>query len=345
MRGASLVAALVATAIATITLTGCTLISDGGEVLGILQDDAASQEALSNALDELRALDGVDSASSRFLAEGPQGDEADIDVVARASSAAAELVVMAEVARAAFASPELASAVSKFSLTIGDASLLRTTAFPGSAAVLAGEVGYWRAAEVAIGAELSMLLTGDGAADYYREITPAAEPGEDSAFTESFLNGGSELLALDDESTARTHWGLPGMTASPGLPPADVFALLETIRSAFPLANPRTPSEGASVWWQGEDNGLMVIFGQDELRESDWPSAIALAQEVMAAEITGTSFFYQTQRPDFRQYRFYLDECATEVTVGADDRALVDALAAAGTPIPPPGGPGFCAPQ
>lgn len=335
----------IASIVAALTLSGCALVGDGQQVWDILQAEAAQQEVLKAAVDELRELDGVEQATSRFLADGPQGDEADIDVVAAARSTVSELVTMAETARLAFASPEHESSVTKFSLTVGDLSVFRTRSLQLSAAVLADEVAYWRAAEAVIGAELSILLGGDDGSDRIREIIPAAQPGDDTDFTETFLNGSSELLALDDQWTAQSFWVMPGMTATPGLPPAAALSLLEGIRAEFPLSNPRDASEGAIVWWQGAELGLTVVYMQDELRESDWPSVIALAQRVIAAAVPGSNFIYQTQSTvDFKQYRFHLDECTTEVTVGADDRALVDALAAAGTPVPAAGGPGFCAP-
>jgi hypothetical protein len=325
-------------------LSGCSLVSDGQQVWGILQEEAKQQEVLAATLHDLRELDSVDTVSSRFLADGSQGDEADIDVVAKAGSTTTALVAMAEIARAAFASPELGSARSKFTLTVGELSTLRTEAFHPTAEVLADEVTFWRAAETAIGAELSVHLGGDGGSGHVREIAPAAQPGEDFAFTERFLKAGNGLLALNDGWSSSTFWIMPGMTATPGLPPAEVFSLLESIRAEYPLSNPRAASEGAQMWWQGEEHGLTVVYLQDRLRESDWPAVISLAQRVAAAAIPGSSFLYQTQADtDFKQYRFHVDECVTEVTVGPDDRALADALAASGTPIPVAGGPGFCA--
>jgi hypothetical protein len=342
MRVGGLLAGVVASAM---VLSGCTLIGDGQEVLGILQAEAAQQEVLKAAIDELRSMPGVEEASSRFLPDGPQGDEADIEAVADADATAAELVTIAETARAAFASPELKSSVSKFTLTVG-ASVLRTASIHPSAAELAAEVTYWRAMEEAIGAELSVRLGGDGGSGQMREIMPAAEPGDDAAFTENLLEGSSKLLALEDEWDGPTFWVMPGMTATPGLPSAEALALLDGIRAEYPLSNPRAQSEGALLWWQGADQGLTVAYMQEELRDSDWPSVVALAQKVIAAAIPGSGFVYQTQSiTDFVQYRFYLDECQTEVTAGADDHALVDALAAAGTPVPATGGAGFCAPE
>src|SRR5690554_2827398 len=104
MRGVGLLAAVV---VGSLVLSGCSLVGDGRQVWDILQGEAAQQDRLQTTVDELRELPGVEQATSRFLPEGPQGDESAIAVTASRGITPSELTAVALAVHDAFTSVEL----------------------------------------------------------------------------------------------------------------------------------------------------------------------------------------------------------------------------------------------
>lgn len=349
MRGAGLLATAVVGALA---LGGCSLVGDGQQVWNILQGEAAQQGLLEKTVDELRKLPAVEQATSRFLPEGPQGDEADIEVIASSGVTAGELTAVALVVHDAFTGTELRSTLRHFTLDVVDGGTLTQDAFDLSAHQLESEVGYWTAAEDAIGAALSLDLTpSSGEPPYQRHFVAVAEAGALRA-TDQFIANYAALQSVPDPTSARSWWTLPGLGFQPDLPPAEVVELLKSVRDTAPLIDqtntPESPSadyeypEGAQVGWfpMGPEQtaAAWVNVYQNEYRAADWSSALQVA--ALAAR-GGTLFAYSGGE---RQFRFYPDECTGTIDVTADDRMLVDALELQGVTLPAGGGAGFCMP-
>lgn len=347
-RGLAAVAAL-----AVATLSGCSLVGDGQQVWDILQTDAGLSDALAAAVAEIRGLDGVDGASSRFLAAGPHGAEVDLNVAAAADATTQELSALAAVAGDALAGDPLSSATRLFTLQIGDGGMLQQSVFAITEAQLAAEIAYWQAAQDAIGAGLYLNLTESGGEPPYAREFGAAENTDTLRVTEQFIANYTKLQKVEDASQATTWWSLPGLFFQPELPPAEVIGLLGEISDISPLLDysgipedlpfedyPEGAAVGWSPWLGGDLRNVSVTVSQRAYRASDWPGVLKVA----AITAAHPDAFFNYATPDGRQFRFYTGPCGGEADANDDDRMLVDALAQAGTPLRPGGGPGFCPP-
>lgn len=346
MRGAGLLAT-------ALVLSGCSLVGDGQQVWDILQGEAAQQGLLKETVDELRALPGVEQAASRFHPEGPQGDEADIEVTAAAGITPSEMTAVALAVHELFTGAVLRSALRRFTLDVVDGGTLTQDAFDLSSGQLESEIGYWTAAQDTIGAALSLDLTPSGGEPPYQRHFVAVAHADTLRATDQFIAGYAALQAVPDPTSARSWWTLPGLGFQPDLPPAEVVELLKSVRDAAPLIDqtsvPESPPgdyeypEGAQVGWfpMGSEHkaAAWVNVYQNEYRAADWASAVRVAELAARA---GTLFAYNGGE---RQFRFYPDECTGTIDVTADDRMLVDALAKNGVPLPAGGGAGFCMPS
>ena len=345
LRGAGVLAGVT---LAALALGGCSLIGDGQTVWGILQEEAETQARLSAAVSELRELPGVEEATSRFLPDGPQGDEADISVVANTGATTPQLRAIASVVRDAFADADLVRATPLFTLQLGEGSTLTQRGFALTEEQLAAEITYWREAEDAIRAPISLNLVEVDAEPSYRLEYFPTENSDAMRATEQFVANYGELLAILRPADVDTWWLLPGLMTSPDLPPVEVIDLLDRIRESSPLIDYTAVNdegvapEGAAVWWHGEGQGARVIVNAHELRASDWPMVLELAR--LAITVPGASFGYDAVGGEqYAGYHFFTADCGGEVSVEPNDRVLVEALVDGGTVLPA-GGPGFCQP-
>jgi hypothetical protein len=350
MPGAGLLAAALASSLA---LSGCSLVGDGQQVWDILQGEAAQQGLLEEAVDELRELPAVEQAASRFLPEGPQGDEADIEVTVSAGITPSELAAVALIVHELFTGTELQSTLRHFSLEVVDGGTLTQDAFELGSRQLESELGYWAAAQDAIGAALSLELSPSSGEHPYQRHFVAVTQSDALRATDQFIANYAALQAVPDPTSAPSWWTLPGLGFQPDLPPAEVVGLLKSVRDTAPLIDqtdaPESPPadyeypEGAQVGWfpMGPERkaAAWVNVYQNEYRAADWSSVLQVAE--LAAH-AGTLFAYNGGE---RQFRFYPDECTGTIDVTADDRMLVDALVLQGVVLPAGGGAGFCMPS
>ncbi|MEX1079824.1 MAG: hypothetical protein WED09_12030 [Homoserinimonas sp.] len=338
-------------------LSGCSLVGDGRQVWDILQEESEQKDALTAAVDELRALEGVESAHTRFRADGPGGDEAGITVVAKQGTATPQLAAITAVAHEVLAGEKLVAAVPLFTLEIEGSGTFTQQAFGLSEDQLATEITYWRAAEDAVGAGLSLTLVENGAEPEYRREFRTPEDGDGQHLIDQFIANYAELQRVPDRSTAPGWWLLPGLGIQQELPNAGLVSLLDRIRSVIPLRDltriPVSPPmdyefpEGALVSWNqwqpDTPESPRVDVVQNEYRQSDWTSVLEAA--AITATVPHASFSYHANDVNGeRDFRFFTRPCEGFIDVKEDDGTLVEALAQAGTTLPPGGGPGACSP-
>ncbi|EPR75196.1 hypothetical protein ADILRU_2546 [Leifsonia rubra CMS 76R] len=353
-RPAAIVAAAV---LLSLTLGGCSFVGDAGQVFGILAADAEKQRKLADVVSELERIDGVESASSTFAADGPSGDEAQLQVTVSAAATKEQAREIATVTDDAFfSSVELAETVPLLTIRIAGNknSVLTRSFFNHSDEEFANDFEYWRTIQEVIGTELSMSLTPGFVTSTY-ERTFSAPEGVDAVRTAvKVIDNIEKLEAVDDETNNSTIWAFAGMRSYPHLPSADVVGLLDDIRGTFPLLDhsgiPENPGpefeypEGVVLMWNkpSHEQSAMaeLLITQREYRDDDWRDVIEAG--VRSAQVPGLNFRYASGE---QQFQLHTSTCDGTIYESSDDQKLFESVLASGTEFLDGAGPGACIPE
>lgn len=344
-------------AVVTLTLGGCSFVDDAGQAWGILQSDAAPKQALSDAVSTLKGIDGVESASSTFVAAGASGVEAALHVIASASIAEESLSEIATITRESFGGSELENTVPTLTLRFGDGADdgVLTQRYPElSDEQFIAEIAYWRSAEVAIEAELSLTLTPSPEGGAYVRTINAPEDADAVGTAEHVIENFEALAAVHDETKIPTSWDFSGIRSFPILPPADLVGALNDIRTIIPLIDystvPETPTadfeypEGVLMMWNLPAlEGPVVAeiwMSQREFREADWKNALGAA--ITAGQIADLNIRYGAGE---QQFQLHTSPCVGTINESSDDQKFFDAALAGGAQFLAGAGPGACIPE
>ncbi|MGV8851736.1 MAG: hypothetical protein ACOH1M_04105 [Rhodoglobus sp.] len=339
-----------------VTLGGCSLVGDAGQVWGIVASEAEKTRKLASVVSALEGIDGVESVSSSFVADGPQGDEVQLQVTVSESFAKDQAWKIATVTYEAFSSGELAEAVPLLTLRIaGNAHSVLTRSFFGySDEQFAEDFDYWRAIERTVGTELSMSLTEGFVTGTYVRTFRAPDGVDAVATAERVIDNFDALAALHDETMNPTMWEFSGMRSYPDLPSAEAVELLDEIRATIALVDysqlPEDPEpeleypEGVLLMWstlffEGPTT-VEISITHSEYRESDWDAALSAA--VRAAELPNLNFRYTAGE---QQFQLHTSTCEGTVAVSGDDRKLFDTVLASGAQFLTGAAAGACMPE
>ncbi|WP_341953004.1 hypothetical protein [Salinibacterium sp. TMP30] len=357
MKSSRRPAAIVAAAVLlSLTLGGCSLVNDAGQVFGVVAADAEKQRKLADVVSALERIEGVESASSDFTSDGPSGDEAQLQVTVNAASTKDQAWEIATVTHEAFTSVELANAVPLLTLRIaGDTNSMLTRSYFGySDEQFAEDFAYWRAAETATGTQLSMALTPAAITGTYDRTFSAPEQADAGRTAELIIENVEALNAVHDETQNPTIWEFAGMRSYPHLPPADLVQLLDGIRGTIPLidfsAVPENPApdfeypEGVLLMWnkpQLDKPALAeILISHREYREADWENAL-----LAAAQATPVSNLNVRYAAGEQQFQLHTSTCKGTVNESSDDQKFFEAVLATGAEFLDGAGPGACVPE
>jgi hypothetical protein len=345
-----------AVALLAVALGGCSFVDDAGQVWGIVASDSEKQRKLASVVSALEGIDGVESASADFSADGPAGDEVHLQVTVSAESTKEHAWKIATVTYEAFSSVELAETAPLLTLRIaGNVHSVLTRSFFGySDEQFAEDFDYWRAIEKTVGTELSMSLTEGFVTGTYVRTFRAPDGVDAVAAAEHVLDNFDALAALHDETKNPTMWELSGMRSYPNLPSAESVELLDEIRDTIPLVDYSQLPEDAEPEFE-YPGGVLLMWSRPffegpttveisithgEYRESDWDAALGAA--VRAAELSNLNFRYTAGD---QQFQLHTSTCEGTVAVSGDDRKLFDTVLASGAQFLTGAAAGVCVPE
>ncbi|QAV70339.1 hypothetical protein ESZ53_07715 [Salinibacterium sp. UTAS2018] len=340
----------------SVSLSGCALVGGAGQLWDAAASDLSHQRALDAAAVELESIAGVRSASARFASDTPESAAAELHVVVADNLSRDQVRRIAAVARETFTSVDFETAAPLLTLSAAHdgAGVLSRSSFEFSDENFADDVAYWRAAESAVEADLSMALTASmSGALYDRTIT--WPDGEDALATaDSVIANFTALAAVPDDTSSPTMWNFSGMWAYPSLPAADTVALLDEIRGTIPLADFSADSSGMGEEYpEGVQLQLQatmregtvltqasIAVNHNEYREADWQNVVAAG--VLASRVPDLNFSYTEKG---RQFLIHTSACTVTSAESSQDRQLFDAVLASGAEFLPGAGPGACIPE
>ncbi|WP_010203999.1 hypothetical protein [Salinibacterium sp. PAMC 21357] len=352
-RLASVVASV---SLLTVALGGCSFVGDAGQAWGIVASDAEKTRKLASVVSALEGVDGVESASSDFSADGPAGDEVQLQVTVSESFDKEHAWSIATITSEALDSVELVEAVPLLTLRIeGNAhSVLTRSFFRYSDEQFAEDFAYWRASEKAVGTELAMSLTEGSITGSYTRTFTAPDDVDAVAAAEHIIENFAALAAVPDETNNPTIWQFAGMRSYPSLPSAETIDLLDDIRDTIALVDysqlPENPGpdyeypEGVLLSWNtpfyDAPTSVEVAILQREYRTADWDAALVVA--ALAAGVPNLTVRYVAGE---QQFQVHTSVCAGEIHESSDDQAFYDAALSGGAEFLPGAGPGACIPE
>lgn len=355
-RTRRLSAVFVGAVIVSLGLGGCSFLDDAGQVWGIVNSDFEKQRSLTGAASALERLDGVKSAASAFTAAGLSGPEAELHVTVGSETTPEQARVIYAATRQALEAPELDGALSLFTLRSNGTTdgLLTQNCFRSSDDEFEADFTFWRGAEAAIGAPLSMTLTPSATLASCDRSFTATEQSDAVNTAEMLLQNFEALAAVPDETQNFTVWNFAGMLASPRLPSAPLMELLDNIRNRIPLIDYSQLPENPGPDFDYPEGVLLsiielnpaqplraeIVITQREYRNADWKNAIAAGAR--ATKVPDLIFRYVTP---LRQFQFHTSRCEGALNLTNDDQKFFDAVLAGGGELLPGAGPGACIPE
>jgi len=326
-----LAALLVVTAL---TLSGCSLVGEVGQVGGSIAEETALDAELSALRGTIVELDGVTDVTATVEIEGDYEFFVEFAVTADGltESVADEIVVAAG---DAFSAGTLGKQDVFFTLTTEDDGALSFTSLALSGVDLSGEVEYWFAFQEAYGSPLRLSLYGDesvaGEAPYLSHIetySPGAVPDWDA------------LRAVSDGTEAARSWRLYGVDVVGSLPPEPVTEVIDDLT--------RRAGEYIGLQWDGTTEVFIVAVYSPDLAvgmplvdSPAWPSVRDAAALLAAAPARASTLSYYGDDPK-TAVAVHLGDCSGEMTAGPLDAGFGSALSATGVLVEVQASPGRC---
>jgi len=324
-------------------LSGCSLVNDAGQVWDILDADAAAKKALNAVVNDVQGIKGVESVSSNFVADGPHGDEAAIEVVASAEITDDQLSAIATAVHEGFARADLVTAIPEFTLNFAAAD--EAGAFVQSEMLLTmeefvHEVVYWRSVEAAAETGLSLTVTPAGQDGAYQRLFETPENADPIRTSKLFMSHFEALAAVPDETRMPTIWSLAGIWLTPELPSAETMAVFDDIQTFIPVMDRITPTDDLETAEYVSPEGTLlqsfatgddgvsraeILIVHHDFRAANWQTVVEAA--ALAARVPEISFRYiAADRP------FQVTTCARSVNQTDDDVKFLDEVRATGAP-------------
>lgn len=332
---------------ATTALAGCSLIEDGGTVIGFLSEDGNNSNRMTSLANELRGLPGVATVESDFVFAGAeQGPSLTIDTAADATTD--QLVAVVDRVAEEYTGPDWATYPGTLTLSVDDGSTLEQSVFGIDG--MAGDVRYWRELSAAIDAPLDLGLQGGVSGvdnPYLRSIGAAADAVD---VTRAMVDNYAAFAAVPDESPAFRQVLMPGFGGSGPLPAAEAVELLDEVSASVPFVNfDATPVAGVSLGWSDFGGrvpetvvwvyGDGLEFGETGTGTPDWDALVAAARATIDSGINRMQFSYLGGDVSAN---FHVGECDAVTNDAPDGTALVAALADEGVVLPSDGAAGYC---
>lgn len=323
--------------IISLFLSGCSFVGDAGQVWGVLESDSAHKKALALVVDEVESIDGVESVSSNYVADGPSGDEAELHVIASTTISEQQLSAIAAALQDGFAGVDLENAVPEFTLKFGDAE--RTGVFTQSGVLLSAEefvreVVYWQSVEAAAETGLSLTLSPNGQDAIYQRTFETPKKADPIRTSKLFISHFEAVAEVPDESSSFTIWSLAGIWANPSLPSPEIVAVLDDIQKFIPVMDRVTPTddvqteeyvspEGALLQsLRTGDDGVTraeILIVQREFRAADWQAVVEAA--ALAVQVPEINFRYIAG-----DRAFQITTCEQSADQTADDQKLLEGV-------------------
>lgn len=350
MRGFINVIAFASAVTVMAALAGCSVVDEGRTAIESVASEVARQVQLEGLGSQLRKMDGIDSVEGYYTNDA-DGVFAGAFVVAEQASDQ-QLAEAVEAIRAVFSMKLFKDVSLNVTVDVGEGSRLEQQHFPDSAESVADDLRYWRAAEQAIGARLTMWILPPWPDiddyEYVREFN-AVEPDHVQT-TQRFLENINSLRGVDEPpSAAATVWSIPGLYSVPALPPEHVITLLQAVTAAAPLADVAAwqvaevdeELEGTYVWWDGDlPDELTVEFLHPGEPRVVPPVGLALAESLAATGVSRYHLHLSESVDDPGSYVHFATCAVIPDAYGSDSDAysfLVGASSELG-----PLGPGWC---
>jgi len=348
-RRKSRLAGILALAVAAVLLSGCSLIGDGGTVIGFLGEDAANADRMRTLAADVAKLDGVNEVDGSFDATSAKPGPA-LFVTADAGATTDQLAAV--IARAAVDYSESWSAfLGTVQVTATEGSVLTVTDFSRDESQVTAEIAYWRAVEQVAGSPLSLELSSPGI-DFSGSVISAAQTDLEAA--RSLQRNFDELRELGPAPTDTGILLTPGFFVRGILPDPTYVDVARELATLAPSTDPTVAgATGSTFRWAaiaGTPPGANYILAVDDLEFSadgtgsaGWKIVTAAATAVATAGLDRVTFSF-LQGDESRA--FHLGDCADEPVPGAvPDTASAEvllALEAAGVALPSDTAPGFC---
>ena len=346
-RRKSCVATTLAIALSVGVLSGCSLVGDGGTIVGFLAEDAANAERLRQLIDDVTALPGVATADGAFdaTAESPGPS---VTVQADSSATAAELAAVVDRVGAEYTTEWSLYVVSAV-IETAPGSRLTVTDFTRSVSDVAAQIEYWQAVEKVVGSPLQLAL--DLPTTHFPGGLITAPPSDLRA-APALLSHYDAFLALNPPPTGPGPLFLPGFSTSGPRPPARYVEVAR--RLAGIVTEPATQGvPGSGFQWSSRDDSAPgaiyylavagIEYSADGTGTAAWDQVAAAAAIFSDAGLDRATFtFLRGEDP----ISFHVGDCADEAAPGtvpdtaSDD--LLPALEAAGVSLPAGAAPGYC---
>lgn len=340
-------------AVATTLLSACSLVGDGGTVIGFLGEDAAQSDRMRSLVSDLEALPGVAVADGRFESATAQPGPV-LEVEAEPAATPEQLAAVVVRASTDY-SGEWSAFVGTMRVAVSAGSLLTVTDFSRSDADVAAEITYWKAVEKVVGSPLALELQpqqGDLASSRSR-LSAAPSQGD---VTRSVLDNYEELLAVEPPPLGPGQLWLPGFSVSGELPPVEYVEVLGDIADEVSIRDvAKDDAEGVEFAWPArpdatENPGALyavfvggIEYSTDGSGSPGWQHLVRAAGVLADAGLDRATFSFLR---DDETVAFHLGDCADTVAPGAaPDPASADllrAMKAAGVRLQPDAAPGFC---
>ncbi|TBN57950.1 hypothetical protein EYE40_11375 [Glaciihabitans arcticus] len=322
--------------VGALTLSGCSLIGEVGQVGGSMAEEAALNAELDALRGRIIDLDGVTDATATLEIEGDYEFYVEFAVTADELSEPVAAQIVEEIGDA-FSAGTLAKQNGFVGLEAADDSSLSWNTLALVGQDLSGEVEYWFALQEAFGSPLRVGLYGEdqaaGDAPYLSSIAtyaPGATPDWDS------------LRAVPDTTGAARTWQLYGVDVVGSLPPEPVTDVLADLTS--------TLGESFGMQWDGPKEALTVAVYSAELTTGTpveqtpaWDALRDAVALLAVAPVRSSTFSYYGEDQSGK-FAVHLGVCEGGLRETPLDASFLAALTAAGALDGVEAAPGICLP-
>lgn len=325
-------------AVLAVVLSGCSLWHDGEKVVGQVQEGIVAHQVLTELTDELREIDGVESAESSVV---PVYRTASVTVALRVGAPARTIGEIATRVDEVMRGPDLQPFDREFSVQAGDSGIHQSS-FESTPIDYAAELAYWGAIQSVVGTGLTLTLGADRAGALQRILSTQTD-----ATVATLAEHYDGIAATVPPAGTATMWRLPGILGYADwlgpLPERSILSFMADMATVTNLLDDSVQETPPGFYTVLSDSRrsfpprfalVANAPGTDVDADATWQLTLRMARGALATGLPAFQVAVQSYGDDsFSDANFHVGDCADVNPPTASDRQLVADLADAGIPL------------